>query len=263
MKIGVIGGGNMGGALVQGLIDSGEIRAQDIVLANPHLEKIERFGVQGVATTSVNCDAVVGADLVVLAVKPWLVKEVIEEIDPALNPESTEVCSLAAGISCDELLSMFKINKPSSLSVAIPNTAMAVRESMTFLVKGNEEPRLAERIFGLVGKVMQLDDRRLPGAMALASCGLAYAMRYVRAACEGGVQLGLRPFEAQQMVAQTLVGAAALLREPGAHPETEIDKVTTPGGFTIRGLNAMEERGFTAAVIAGLCASLPSKSFRQ
>ena len=259
MKIGIIGGGAMGGALAQGLIDSGEIKAQDITISNPHIEKIERFGVQGADITTSNVKAVKGSDLVVIAVKPWFVKEVIEEIDPAIDPDKTEICSLAAGINADEIISMFRINKPRRLSITIPNTAMAVRESMTFIVKGEGNPQLSERVFSLVGKVMSIGERQLPGAMALASCGLAYAMRYVRAACEGGVELGIRAAEAQEIIAQTLIGTVSLLRQPGAHPETEIDKVTTPGGITIRGLNAMEEAGFTSAVIAGLKAGVTKK----
>ena len=96
--------------------------------------------------------------------------------------------------------------------------------------------------------------------MVLASCGIANALRYVRAATEGGVQLGFRAGEAQHIVAQTLRGAASLLDADGAHAETEIDKVTTPGGLTIRGLNAMEQAGFSNAVIRGLLAAMPDKN---
>ncbi|WP_303037550.1 pyrroline-5-carboxylate reductase dimerization domain-containing protein, partial [uncultured Duncaniella sp.] len=94
-------------------------------------------------------------------------------------------------------------------------------------------------------------------ATSIASCGIAYALRYIRAAMEGSVELGIRAPLAQEMIVQTLIGAASLLQEPGTHPETEIDKVTTPGGLTIRGLNAMEHSGFTSAVINGLKASTP------
>ena len=104
---------------------------------------------------------------------------------------------------------------------------------------------------------MLVEERLMNAATALASCGIAYALRYVRAATEGGVELGFRADQAQHIVAQTLRGAAALLDGDGATAEAEIDKVTTPGGLTIRGLNAMEEAGFTASVIRGLRASMP------
>ena len=107
-------------------------------------------------------------------------------------------------------------------------------------------------LFDAVGKTAVVDERRLKAGMMLASCGTAFALRYVRASAEGGVELGLYPKEAVEAALQTVKGAAALLEARGTHPEQEIDRVTTPGGITIRGLNAMEEAGFTAAVIAGL-----------
>lgn len=248
----------MGGALAQGLIESGEIKAEEITISNPHIEKIEKFREAGCSVTTSNLEAAAGADIIVLAVKPWLVKEVIQEIDESIDPSKTEFCSLAAGITPDELRGMFEVNTPEHLSQAMPNTAMAVRESMTFIVNISGNPKLALKLFSQVGKAMEIELRQLPGAMALASCGIAYAMRYVRAACEGGVELGIRASQGQEIIAQTLAGTVALLRQPGSHPETEIDKVTTPGGITIRGLNAMEDAGFTAAVIAGLRASVKS-----
>ena len=147
--------------------------------------------------------------------------------------------------------------KLPALSVSMPNTAVALGESMTFVVAAHGRPSRAVELFGALGKVMEIPEKQLGAATALASCGIAYAMRYVRAAEEGGVELGFRAADARQIVVETLRGAAALLSRDGAHPEAEIDKVTTPGGLTIRGLNAMEEAGFTASVIAGLKASQP------
>ena len=106
------------------------------------------------------------------------------------------------------------------------------------------------------GKAMLIKEELMPAATSLASCGIAFALRYIRAAQEGGVELGFRPQEAQEIVCQTLKGAIDLLSQEGAHPEAEIDKVTTPGGLTIRGLNAMEACGFTHSVQQGLRASL-------
>ena len=111
-------------------------------------------------------------------------------------------------------------------------------------------------IFNRLGETLVVEERLLDAAMALGSCGTAYALRYVRAAMEAGVELGLYPDQAKKIVAQTVRGAAGLLLARGTHPEEEIDKVTTPGGFTIKGLNRMEACGFSNAVIEGLKASI-------
>lgn len=256
MKISIIGGGAMGGAVARGLISADAVEPQMLTVANPHIEKIADLASQGVSVTTSNADAAKGADIVILAVKPWLIEGVIREIAPVINPTTTEVSAIVAGVSCEELARMFGDRLPARLSIAMPNTAMTVRRSMTFIVNVKGDAEGARRIFEPLGRVMMTDERHLPGATALASCGIAYAMRYVRAASEGGVELGFRASEAQDIVAQTLMGAAALLEREGAHPETEIDKVTTPGGLTIRGLNAMEKAGFTNAVIEGLKASV-------
>ena len=110
-------------------------------------------------------------------------------------------------------------------------------------------------IFQELGDAMLVEERLMGAGMALASCGIAYAMRYIRAATEGGVELGMYARDAQRIVQQTLRGAVELLEATGGHPEEEIDKVTTPGGITIRGLNAMEQNGFSNSVIQGLKAS--------
>jgi pyrroline-5-carboxylate reductase len=126
---------------------------------------------------------------------------------------------------------------------------------MTFLCARNasqEQIEAVKSIFDNLGATMVIEERLMGAGMALASCGIAYAMRYVRAAMEGGVEMGMYPNDAKNIVLQTLKGAVALLEATGNHPEAEIDKVTTPGGVTIKGLNAMEANGFTNAVIEGL-----------
>lgn len=256
MKVSIIGAGAMGGAVARGLLSAGAVAPADMTVANPHLAKIEDLASRGVRVTTSNTDAAIGADIVIVAVKPWLIAGVIAEIAPAINPATTEVSAIVAGVPCAALRDMFGDRVPARLSIAMPNTAMTVRESMTFIVNASGEAADALSVFGPLGQVMVIEERLLPGATALASCGIAYAMRYVRAASEGGVELGFRASAAQEIVAQTLRGAVALLATEGAHPETEIDKVTTPGGLTIRGLNAMERAGFTAAVIDGLKASV-------
>ncbi|MCM1164233.1 MAG: NAD(P)-binding domain-containing protein [Muribaculaceae bacterium] len=246
MKITVIGGGAMGCAVARGVA-----ALHSVTLSTPHPDETP---IDGVRAINDNRLAVSDADLVVVAVKPWVLPDVISEIAPVL-PAGVELSVIVAGVKADDLMDMLGGYAPAAVSIAMPNTAMAVGESMTFLTAVEGSPERAMELFGSLGRVEVIEERLLPGATALASCGIAYALRYVRAATEGGVELGFKAAEAQRIVAQTIRGAAALLSKPGAHAEAEIDKVTTPGGITIKGLNAMEKAGFTNAVIEGLKAS--------
>lgn len=245
----------MGSAVARGLLEAKSAEASDLIIATPHPDRVAELARQGVAVTSSDVDAVKGADLVVVAVKPWVVAEVVALIADHID-KGTEVCFILAGMRSDELVGLFSGSEPCTLSIAMPNTAMSVRRSMTFMVPIRGEPVRAREVFEALGSVMTIQERLLPAATALASCGIAYALRYVRAATEGGVELGFKATEAQEIVSRTMAGAVALLAQPGAHAESEIDKVTTPGGLTIRGLNAMERAGFSAAVAEGLKASV-------
>lgn len=247
----------MGTAIVSGLISSGKYSPEEISISNPHKEKIESFEAQGVNIHTSNKEAIKDASLIVLAVKPWIIPLVIEEIRSNISLTETEVCSLAAGITSEDLKRMFENYQPSTLTIAIPNTAMKVRESMTFIVPVSGHAEHSLSVFKELGKVMVVDEDHLGAGTALASCGIAFAMRYIRAACEGGVELGFKASAAKEIVCQTLQGTVTLLQEKDTHPETEIDKVTTPGGYTIKGLNAMERFGFTTSVIEGLKACKP------
>ena len=126
---------------------------------------------------------------------------------------------------------------------------------MTFIVPcgaGEKQTAMVKIVFDDLGQSLITDEAHLGAGTALASCGIAYAMRYVRAAAEGGVELGFKADVSTHIVLQTLQGAVSLLQGTGMHPEAAIDRVTTPGGLTIKGLNAMEHAGFTNAVIEGL-----------
>lgn len=257
-KTAIIGAGAMGGAVARGLVEAGFVPS-DITVANPSDGKLAPLRESGINTTNDNVEAVRDADLIVVAVKPWILPSVAAQLAEHIDFNKTEVAVIVAGISGKDIAGMFRLDGlhailggKANLSIVMPNTAMTVRKSMTFIVNVEGESTLAQEVFGQLGQVMVIEERLLPAATALASCGIAYAMRYVRAAVEGGVELGFRASDAQAIVVATLEGASALLSQPGAHPESEIDKVTTPGGITIKGLNAMEAAGFTTAVIAGL-----------
>jgi pyrroline-5-carboxylate reductase len=254
MKITIIGAGNMGGAIARGLAKGSIFSENDITCTakgTATLEKLRETN-PGFTLLTDNQQAVKGADIVVFAVKPWLMKEVIEQVRPALLPDSQIYISVAAGITCQELQEW---TGSSSVIRVIPNTAIEIQESMTFITAASLDMphlQLADKIFSQLGTTMTVPEKQLAACTALASCGIAFAMRYIHASAQGGVEIGVKASHAQKIVEHTMIGAAKLLLAKNAHPATEIDKVTTPGGITIRGLNEMEHAGFTSAVIKGL-----------
>lgn len=263
----------MGGAIAEGLIGAGGV---ELMLANPSGVKVGRVGMGvdadvarhvptlggdagkqvSVRVTRDNCEAARWGDVVMIVVKPWVVEKVVKEIKGVLDYYRQRVVVVAAGVTFAQLIDWFsKDGKLPTMAIGMPNTAAALRESMSFLVSDSSDKEALDEIkqvFDLIGTTLFIDEAHLPAATTLASCGIAYAIRYIRAAMEGGVELGFKAAMAQEIVVQTVKGAAALLSVPGSHPESEIDKVTTPGGLTIKGLNEMEHAGFTSAVIRGL-----------
>lgn len=259
MKIGIIGAGNMGGAIARGLAANAH-SSLTVCCPNRHgeLDAIKsQFPEISVSTD--NAKAIDGADVIIVAVKPWLFDEVMEPLMPEIDYSSQIIVSVAAGVTLSHIMELASDYCDTAIVMcAMPNTAASVGESMTFLCAENatkEQIGIVKSLFDLLGTTMVVEERQMKAGMALASCGIAYAMRYIRAAMEGGVELGIYPDDAKLVVMQTLKGAVTLLEKSGSHPESEIDKVTTPGGVTIRGLNAMEAHGFTTSVIEGLKAS--------
>lgn len=261
MKIAVIGAGNMGGATAWGLVKSKFVNAADLMVSNPTPEKLQPFAKAGIQTFQDNEEAVQNADVVMVFVKPWLVETVLKGIKQTLDYQRQILVVVAAGVSSEKINEWLETDDMELpvLFMAIPNIAISELSSMTFLVPVNaadEQIESVKEMFNAMGQTLVVEERLLSAGTTLASCGLAYAMRYVRAAAEGGVELGFRPNDAKNIVLQTVKGAVELLEANGNHPEAEIDKVTTPGGVTIRGLNEMEHAGFTSAVIRGLKAGL-------
>lgn len=255
MKIAIIGAGEMGGAFAAGLLKSDIFRADDITVANPHENKLERFAQSGASVTTDNKVAIAGADYIVIAVKPKVVKTVMDEIKTVMDYSSQTIINMAASISIAQLSEWLEEGgKVPDIVQALPNIGIAERASMTFLSPSRQaEKNLSkvEAIFNSVGNSLVVDESLLSSGTALSGCGIAFIMRFVRAASEAGVELGFKANDAKDVVLQTMLGAVRLLQANGGNPEAEIDKVTTPGGMTIRGLNAMEQAGFTNAVIQG------------
>jgi len=257
-QIAIIGAGNMGGAIARGLskgtlIQSKNIRVSDVSQAN--LDAITAFNPEIVVSSS-NREIVKNADIVILAVKPWLVEIISEEIENLIDLKHQIIVSIAAGVDFSKMATHF--NAEATLFRVIPNIAIDVLQSVSTISSYNaskEQEALIVSLFAELGKAFLVPETQLNAFMSLSSCGIAYAFRYIRAATEGGVEMGIYPNVAKEVVIQTLRGAIDLLEATGAHPEVEIDKVTTPGGITIKGLNEMEAQGFTNAVIKGLKAS--------
>lgn len=259
MKISIIGAGNMGGAIARGLNKGSFFTVNDICVSDVNQDNLNKIGSLGIRCTTSNRECVEGADIVVLAVKPWMVDSIAAEIKDSLHFDSQIVVSIAAGVPLDKLRNAFSNEEQvPTLFRMIPNTAIDVRESFSCISSWNatsEQEDMIVQIFDELGKAMLVPESQLNAFMSLSSCGIAYAFRYIRAATEGGVEMGITPDVAKQVVLQTLKGAVALLEDTGNHPEVEVDKVTTAGGITIKGLNEMEHAGFTSAVIRGLKAS--------
>ena len=258
MKIAIIGAGNMGGAIARALAHSNiEVK---IAVADLDQGKLGELKAEcDVVEVSTDSKTIVAdADVVLVAVKPWLVEPVLKGVLPALDLSRQIILSIAAGVDIATLTNWLG-NNDAVVFRAIPNTAISIHQSMTFVshsaTASSQQIADVEAIFNALGKAAVIEERLMGAATSLCSCGIAFAMRYVRAATEGGVELGIYPNDAKQYVLQTLRGAVELLEATGNNPEVEIDKVTTPGGITIKGLNAMEAHGFTNAVIEGLKAS--------
>lgn len=256
IKIAIIGGGNMGGAIARGLIKGELISAENITVSDVSEKTLAGFNSisNEWKLTRSNREAIQGADLIILAVKPWLVEKIADEIRENVDYSKQILVSIAAGVDFSALKDLF--DKEAVIFRIIPNTAIEVLESVSTITSINaskEQIKLVCSIFEELGRVFYVESEKILNAyMSLSSCGIAYAFRYVRAAMEGGVEMGIYPKEAKEVVMQTLKGAVKLLETKQSHPEAEIDKVTTPGGITIKGLNEMEANGFTNAVIKGL-----------
>ena len=261
MKISVIGAGAMGGAIVQGLLKGDFAKNSDITVADPSQKAFDQFAESGASITTDNAIAAESSDIVNVVVKPWLVEQVLKGIKPSLNYKKQILVVVAAGGTSDQIKEWLQKDGEEMIPffLVIPNIAIALLSSMTFIVPANasrEHTNLLRALYGSMGEALIVDEKHLAAGTTLASCGIAYAMRYVRAASEGGVEIGFKADDAKNIVLQTVKGAVELLQATGNHPEAEIDKVTTPGGVTIRGLNEMEHAGFTSAVISGLKAAL-------
>lgn len=253
-KITIIGGGNLGSSIATGLTDAGR-KAADITITRRQTEKLNTLRKKGIHVLSDNKKAIEKADIILLCVLPQKVNEILDEISKSVKKNQILI-STVSGITISQIQSRLK--EKISVVRAMPNTAIAIRESMT-CVAGNKKDEKAieitKTIFDDLGKVVVINEDQMTSATALCACGIAFFLRAVRAASQGGIEIDFHSDEALLMAAQTAKGAAALLLHNESHPEDEIDRVTSPKGCTIAGLNQMEHAGFSSAFIKGIVTS--------
>lgn len=257
MKIAIIGAGNMGGAITKGLAQGSIIKNSDITVADPDIKKLEALQavIPEITTTTQNEKAIEQADAILLAVKPWLAAQVLEPL--RINPQKQILISIAAGISLEQLA----LSTSAELTIfrLVPNTAISELASMTLIASRNATEKQEQQIvdiFNEMGLAMLIPESQVAATTALTSCGIAYVLKYIHAATEAGVEMGIYPKAAMKMIAQSVKGAAELILNNDTHPAIEIDKVTTPGGITIKGLNELDHAGFSSAIIRAMKASL-------
>jgi len=255
-KIAIIGGGNLGTAIAEGLINSGFISPQHIIITKRNITTLKPLEEKGVLVSNNNAEAIAFADWVILAVKPFQVKDILESLKNDIQPEKHALISVITGVWIKDIQSI--LGEDITLFRAMPNTAIAIQESITCICKhkaSEEQTSFVGNLFDQLGKTVFIEEKLMDAATVLGACGTAYAMRYIRANIQGGIEIGFDAKTASLIAAQTVKGAAELLLTKHTHPEQEIDKVTTPKGCTIAGLNEMEHQGFSSSLIKGIVTS--------
>ena len=255
-KISIIGGGNLGTAIAQGLINSDFISPADVMITKRNVKTLEPLKERGVNVSSDNNEAASFGDVIIMAVKPFQVQDVLLGIKSQLEESRHMLVSVVTGIFIKDIYSI--IEKQLPVFRAMPNTAIAIAQSMTCICNQFASPdqiKYVEQTFDQLGKTITIDEKLMDAATVLGACGTAYAMRYIRANIQGGIEIGFSASVASLIAAQTVKGAADLLLRNNSHPEQEIDKVTTPQGCTIAGLNEMEHQGFSSSLIKGIMTS--------
>jgi len=254
-KIAIIGGGNLGTAIAEGLVKSGFTLPEHIMVTKRNIATIRHLEEKGILVGDDNREAVRYADLVILAIKPFQVEDVVNRIKSELTDHHL-LLSVVTGVTMDNILSYAGRN--IGVVRAMPNTAIAIQESMTCVCARNitdDQKEYVDHLFRQLGKVVTIEEKLMDAATVLGACGIAYALRFIRANIQGGIEIGFDAATATLIASQTVKGAAELLIQTGRHPEQEIDKVTTPKGCTIAGLNEMEHQGFSSSLIKGITAS--------
>ncbi len=254
MKIAIIGTGNLGKSIAKGLITNNAITS--LYLTKRNLDDIQDLdGYKDVVLTTDNAEAVQHSDILIFAVQPAHLETILNDIKPLLT-ENHVLISTITGFSIAKMESI--VGQDAFVIRAMPNTAIAVGKSMTCIcanTKGQERIKVAEAIFNRLGTSIAIPENQMQAATVVCASGIAFWMRLIRATTQAAIQLGFDAKEAQELAMHTCEGAASLLITTGNHPEQEIDKVTTPKGCTIEGLNEMEHKGLSSSLIQGMVSS--------
>lgn len=251
--IAILGSGNIGLALAKGLVKAGIFTPQQITLTRRNVAALATLADEGYNVTADNAEAVIKADIVVLAILPQQLNKLLDEIKPAADKSKHLLISVVSGVSCQDIRTQLDLDV--QVIRAMPNTAISIGHSMTCIATDNASAAnmsLVLSLFDTVGVSIQINEELMTSATALCACGIAFFLRSIRAASQGGTEIGFHAHDALKMAAQTAKGAADLLLQLASHPEQEIDKVTSPKGCTIAGLNEMEHNGFSSAMIKGI-----------
>ncbi len=253
-SVAILGGGNLGVALARGWVRAGRFAPSQVAITRRQQSRLAALEQEGYATGLTSAEAAAQAQLVILAVQPQQLAALLNDIAPVINAASHRVISVVSGASIADIRKV--LGEHVDVVRAMPNTAVVIGESMTCLA-GDPGGALdeARALFDLVGRTLVIAEDMIVPATALCACGIAFFLRTVRAAMQGGIEIGFHPEDAALLAAQTAKGAAALTLQAGAHPEREIDRVTTPRGCTIAGLNEMEHQGLSSAMIKGIVVS--------
>jgi pyrroline-5-carboxylate reductase len=251
MKIAIIGAGSLGQSIAKGLLKNQVV--SNLYLTKRAVSTIQHFSnCKEVLLTDDNQEAVKNSDILIFAVQPKQLENILKAVQPVLHYNHLLI-SVITGFSIEKIEAIIGSN--TAIIRAMPNTAAAVGQSMTCIAantNGKEKIALAKTIFNSLGNTLEIPEEQLQAATVICASGIAFWMRLIRATTQGAVQLGFEAHEAHQLAMQTCFGAASLLKESGNHPEAEIDRVTTPGGCTIEGLNEMEHQGLSSSLIKGI-----------
>ena len=256
-RIAILGGGNLGAAIARGLVSSEARLPTSITITRRSKAPLEILGKEGFRTSTDNVSAIDDAAIVLIAVRPKQMDTVLDQLAGKLDSSGHVIISTVSDVRIEDI----QQHVGSSIPIirAMPNIGVAVGASMTCLACHTSTPSiakdLASELFSHLGRVEFIEEEQLTPATALCACGIAFFLRAIRAASQGGVQVGFHADEAIRLAAQTAKGAAELILSSGEHPESLIDTVTTPLGITIAGLNEMEHHGFASALIRGIVIS--------
>jgi len=252
MNIHIIGGGNLGVAIALGIVKYTE--GNQVTVTRRNIDQIKHLEPHGITVSGDNTANIQNADLIILTVKPYQTETILNQIVPLVSGKT--IASAISGVTVEKLQASANNN---SIIRIMPNIAVQFGESATCISFAEKDKQPAQKVIDLfqqLGTAPVIEEKLMDAATVLGACGTAYALRYIRASMQAGIEIGFDSQTALAIAAQTAKGAAKMLLEEKIHPEQLIDRVTTPQGCTIVGLNEMEHQGFSSSLIKGIKTSL-------